>query len=127
MRLFFSLALLVLLAACTSDVQVTQNTPEEAIRGLFQALKTDDFERGKLFLTNGSRESLQHFETNLKMSNKEDLAELMAPFKMEVLTVTCSENQGTTTCNICCFNEAEASIEMMQQDDKWFAKMEFVY
>ena len=61
------------------------------------------------------------------MSNKEDIAELMAPFKMDVSKVTCSENQGTTTCNVCCFNEAEASIEMMQQDDKWFAKMEFIY
>ncbi len=129
MRLFLSLGLIFLLGiACESEPQVAQSNPEEAVRGLFEALKADDMEKARLFLTTSSQESLQHFETNLKMINEEEKQGLIAPFKIDISKVTCAESQGTTTCTLCCSAEGgEAAIEMIQQDDKWFAQLEFVF
>ena len=110
-----------------SEPQTTQNSPEEAAKGLFDALKAEDFEKAKLYGTKSTKEALQEFATNLKMSNSEEKEDLIAPYKMEVSKVTCSEKSGTTVCKLCCSPEFEVELTMVQQDDKWFAQMDFPY
>lgn len=128
MRLFFALGILLLITiSCTSDSQTTQNSPEEAAKGLFDALKAEDFEKAKLYGTKSTQDALQEFATNLKMSNSEERQALVAPYKMEVSKVTCAEKGGTTICNLCCNPEFEVELTMVQQDDKWFAQMDFPY
>lgn len=128
MRLFIALGILLLInMACLSEPQTTQNSPEEAAKGLFDALKVEDFEKAKLYGTKSTQEALQEFATNLKMSNLEEKEDLIAPYKMEVSKVTCAEKSGTTVCKLCCSPEFEVELTMVQQDDKWFAQMDFPY
>ena len=128
MRLFIALGILLLITvACTSDSQINQASPEEAAKGLFEALKAEDFEKASLYGTTSTKESLQEFVTNLKMSNKEDKEKFTARYKMEVSKVTCAEKGGTTFCTLCCNPEFDVELAMVQKDDKWFAQMEFPY
>lgn len=128
MRLFIALGLLLLLnIACTPESKTSQNTPEEAAKGFFEALKVEDFEKAKKYGTKSTKESLQDFATNLKMISAEEKAELIAPYKMEVSKVTCAENQGTTTCKLCCNPEFDVELTMVQQDNQWFAQMDFAF
>lgn len=128
MRLFIALVMLLLInIACTSDSQTAQNSPEEAAKGLFDALKAEDFEKAKLYGTKSTQKALQEFATNLKMSNSEEKEGLIAPYKMEVSKVTCTEKSGTTICKLCCSPEFDVELTMVQQDDKWFAQMDFPY
>jgi hypothetical protein len=128
MRLFIALGILLITTiACTSETQTTQSSPEEAAKGFFSALKAEDFEKAKLYGTTSTKESLQDFATNLKMINAEEKEELTAPYKMEVSKVTCIEKNGTTLCKICCNPEFDVELTMVQQDEKWFAQMDFAY
>lgn len=128
MRLFTAFILVILITvACDTAPKVTQSSPEEAVKGLFEALKASDFEKAELYGTSSTQESLRNFATNLKMINEDEKSALMAPFKMEVSKVTCSEVDGTTTCQVCCSTEGDIAIEVVQQDDKWFAQMEFAF
>jgi hypothetical protein len=128
MRLFIALAILVLLnIACTPDSQTTQNSPEEAAKGIFEALKVEDFETAQLYGTKSTQKALLEFATNLKMSNAEEKEALIAPYKMEVSKVTCAEKNGTMICKLCCNPEFDVELTMVQQDDKWFAQMDFPY
>ena len=55
MRLLFYFSLVLLIAcACTSE-QTSQNTPEEAVKGLFGALKNNDFETARLYGTTSTQ------------------------------------------------------------------------
>ncbi|BDS14643.1 nuclear transport factor 2 family protein [Aureispira anguillae] len=127
MHLFLSLGIAFLCCvACNRTPDIAQNTPEEAVRGLFDALKASDFEKAKHYGTISTKESIQNFATNLKMINEEEKKALLAPFKMEISKVDCSEQEGTTICKLCC-SEDDIAIEMIQQDDKWFAQMEFAF
>lgn len=128
MRLLFYISLVLLVAcACTSE-QTSQNTPEEAVKGLFGALKNNDFETARLYGTTSTQSSLLDFETNLKMSNPEEKQTLMAPFQINVQSVSCAENLGTTLCKLCCSSEGDtATIEVVQQDNKWFAQLDFAF
>ena len=128
MRLFIALGIALLLnIACTSDSQTTQNSPEEAVKGLFNALKSEDFEQAKLYGTKSTQDALQEFATYLKMSNVEEQQEAIAPYKMNVSKVVCTEKDGTTTCKLFCEPDLEVEIMMVQQDDKWFAQMDLPY
>lgn len=128
MRLFIALGVLFLVTiACTSEPQTNQSSPEEAAKGLFEAIKAENFEQAKLYCTKSTKESLQEFATALKMSNPEEKQELIAPYKMEVSKVTCAEKSGTTTCKLCCSPEFDVELILVQQDDKWFAQMDFPY
>ena len=128
MRLFIALGFLFFLnLACTSDSQTTQNSPEEAAKGLFGALKSEDFETAKLYGTKSTQDALQEFATYLKMSNAEEQQEAIAPYKMDVSKVVCTEKDGTTICKLYCAPDLEVELMMVQQDDKWFAQMDFPY
>lgn len=128
MRLFIALGIALLLnIACTSDSQTAQNSPEEAAKGLFNALKAEDFDKAKLYGTKSTQDALQEFATNLKMSNPEEKQELIAPYKMTVSKVVCTEKDGTTTCKLYCEPDFEVELTMVQQDEKWFAQMDFPY
>ena len=116
-----------LLLACNSEPQVAQSSPEEAAKGLFDALKASDFEKAKLFGTTATQKSLQDFEANLKMVSDSEKAPLLAPFQMNVSKVTCTDVQGTTNCTLCCSTEGDVILEMVQQDGKWFVQMEFAF
>ncbi|WMX15193.1 hypothetical protein [Aureispira sp. CCB-E] len=128
MRLLTALVFLLFLnIACTSEPQTDQSTPEAAAKGFFEALKAEDFEKAKLYGTKSTQESLRDFATNLKMINAEEKEELIAPYKMEVSKVTCAEKSGTTICQLCCNPEFDVELTMVQQDEKWFAQMDFPY
>lgn len=128
MRLFIALGILLLVTiSCTSEPQTNQSSPEEAAKGLFDALKAEDFEKAKLYSTKSTQKSLQEFETALKMGNPEEKEALIAPYKMEVSKVSCAEKNGTTTCKLCCSPEFDVELVLVQQDDKWFAQMDFPY
>lgn len=124
---FASLFLFLFLFSCANKQEVAQSTPEEAARGLFDALKVDDFERARLFGTNTTQESLLNFETNLKMVSEEEKKDLTAPFKLDISKVTCIDNQGSMNCTLCCSTDGDIIIEMVEQDNKWFAKIDFAY
>ena len=127
-RLLLSSILLYFFAvACSSTPEVAQSTPEEAVRGLFEALKSQDFEKAKLFGTANTKKSLQDFATNLKMINEDEKQTLLAPFQMTVAKVACQEEAGTTFCKLCCSTDGDIKIEMVQQDEKWFAQVDFAY
>ena len=115
-----------LLIACNSEPQVAQNSPDEAVRGLFEALKASDFEKAKLFATTSTQASLLDFATNLKMTSEEEKKALLAPFQMPISKVTCTELEGTMTCTLYC-TEGDIVVQMVEQDKKWFAQMEFVF
>lgn len=126
-RLFLSCVVLYLVVACSSAPEVAQSTPEEAIRGLFEALKEQDFEKAKLYGTSSTQKSLQDFATNLKMISDDEKAQLLAPFQMTVAKVSCREESGAMFCSLCCSSEGDIKIEMVQQDNKWFAQVDFAY
>ena len=119
--------LLFVTISCTNETQIAQSTPEEAAKGLFEALKAGEFETAERFGTATTAESIRNFATNLKMINDDEKLALMAPFQMEVSKVSCAEEQGTTRCKLCCSTEGDIIIEMVQQDNKWFAQMELGY
>lgn len=125
--IFFLFITTYCLLACNSEPQVAQSTPEEAARGLFEAIKANDFEKAKLFGTESTRVSLKDFEANLKMIPDDEEKALLAPFQMNISKVTCADVQGTTNCTLCCSAEGDVILEMAQQDGKWFVQMEFVY
>jgi hypothetical protein len=128
MRLFIALGILLLVTiSCTSEPQTNQSSPEETAKGLFESLKAEDFEKAKLYGTKSTKESLQDFATALKMSNPAEKETLLAPYKMEVSKVNCAEKNGTTTCKLCCSPEFDVELVLVQQDDKWFAQMDFPY
>lgn len=128
MRLLLSLGIIFLLnIACETSPNITQNSPEEAVKGLFSALKTSDFEKAKLYCTTSTKESLTNFVTNLNMVGDDEKNELLSVYNFEISKVNCKENAGTTMCKLCCSEESQAEIEMIQQDDKWFAQIEFVF
>ena len=80
-----------------------------------------------MYGTKSTQDALQEFATNLKMSNAEEKETLIAPYKMEVSKVSCAENSGTTICKLCCNPEFDVELTMVQQDEKWFAQMDFPY
>lgn len=128
MRLFIAFGILLLITiACTPETSTNQSSPEDAAKGFFAALKAEDFEKAKLYGTASTKESLQDFATNLKMINAEEKEALTAPYKMEVSKVTCAEKNGTTICKLCCSPEFDVELTMVQQDEKWFAQMDFSY
>jgi hypothetical protein len=128
MRLFIALGILLLITiSCTSDSQTAQNSPEDAAKGLFDALKAEDFETAKLYGTKSTQDALQEFATHLKMSNPEEKQESIAPYKMPVSKVICTEKEGTTICKLYCEPDFEVEVTMVQQDEKWFAQMDFPY
>lgn len=128
MRLLLSLGIVFLLViACGETQQTNQSSPEAAAKGLFTALKLGDFETAKLYGTQSTKESIQDFATNLKMSSPEDQKELLAPFEMEISKVTCAETNGITKCKVCCSPAGDIEIPMVEQDGKWFAQMEFAF
>jgi len=128
MRLFIVSGFLLFVSiACTSESPTNQSSPEEAVKGFFAALKAENFEQAKLYATQSTKISLQDFATNLKMISAEEKAAIIAPYKMEVSKVTCAEKNGTTTCTICCNPEFDVELIMVQQDNQWFAQMDFVF
>ena len=126
MRFLFLICLFLFLeVSCSSEVQVYQSNPEETIRGFFQALKDEEFEKASLYTTAETQESLRNFVANLNMNSAEEKAILLSPFKMEISKINCSENQGAIICFLCCSPDGETPVNMVQQDNKWFVEMEF--
>jgi len=126
-NIYYLLGCFLLLVACEnlSEDKVPQATPEEAAKGFVTALKEQDFERARQFGTKESQKSVLDFETNLKMVNEEEKKELLAGFNIEISKVDCSEEQGVTSCNLCCSPEGgEATLELVKRNDKWFVKTE---
>ncbi len=122
--LAFSFVLLTILS-CETTTAVPQGSAEEAARGFVEAVKVQDFEKARLFCTKQAADAMLDFETNLKMVSEAEKAELMRGFDITVSKVACNENQGTTTCNVCCAPDGtEASIEVVEKDGKWFVQME---
>ncbi len=124
MRFFIYLFLLTLVG-CAPEQHVSQSSPEEAAKGMFEALREQDFEKASLFGTSTTQISLRDFATNLNMISEEEKRTILSPFDFEISKVECSENQGSTVCNLCCSNDGELSINMVKQDNKWFVQMEF--
>ena len=123
--LFFISLFLFLEVSCESEVQVYQRNPEETIRGFFQALKEEEFEKASLYTTVETQVSLRDFVANLDVISVEEKTILLSPFKMGVSKAICSENQGATICSLCCSPDGEIIVNMVQQDNKWFVEMEF--
>jgi hypothetical protein len=124
MRFFYYLLLLTLIG-CESEQQVSQSTAEDSIKGLFEAIKAQDFEKASLYGTANTQISLRDFVTNLNMISEEEKLKVLSPFNFEISKVECSENQGSTVCKLCCSNDGDLSINMVKQDNKWFVQMEF--
>lgn len=128
MRLILSLGIILLFnIACETSSNVVQSSPEEAIKGLFSALKSNDFEKAKQYCTTSTKESLTNFVTNLNMVGNDEKNELLTVYNFEISKVNCAEKAGTMICKLCCSGESQADIEMIQQDNKWFAQLEFVF
>ena len=68
MRIFlFLLFCAALLLSCNNNKASEQGRPESAIRGVFKAIQSENFEKAAQFCTASSKKSLQDFATNLKM------------------------------------------------------------
>ena len=124
---FFYFLLFLLTTACTTETQVSQDSPSDALKGIFEAIKNQDFEKASLYGTANTQISLRDFVTNLKMVSKEERINLLSPFNMKISKVECTEIQGSTICSLCCSDEGDISINMVQQDNKWFVQMEFAF
>jgi hypothetical protein len=126
MKLFGSLlGLILLMAACATEVSIDQSSAETVAKGFMEALQEQEFETAQKYCTSSAREALIDFETNLKMSNEEEKATQLAAFAMEIRTVECLDKDGSTVCTICCNTTEEAAeLGLVKQDDKWYVSTE---
>lgn len=128
MRLFLSFwSCMFLMMACNSNNAANQARPETAVRGIFDAIQSENFDLALQFCTPSTMQSLQDFAANLRMIPAAERESLLAPFFMQISTVACQEEQGITRCALCCSDLGDISIEMVQKDDKWYVQMEFLY
>ena len=128
MRIFlFLLFCAALLLSCNNNKASEQDRPESAIRGVFKAIQSENFEKAAQFCTASSKKSLQDFATNLKMVSSSEKENLLAPFSMQITKIDCQESLGSTHCDLCCSEFGDVSLEMVQQDNKWFVQIEFLY
>lgn len=130
MRLLIAVSLFVLLVvlACEStETPVNQATPKAAAQGFLDALKAEDFDLAAKYVAASSKESLQNFQTNLKMVGEEERKTLLEAYKVPVKSIDCVEQQGNTNCKLTYQPEGEGMLNLVQQEDKWFVQMEFDY
>lgn len=113
------------MSACTSEVTVDQNKAETVAKGFMEALQQQDFATAQKYCTPDARKALVDFETNLKMSNEEEKTVQLSAFDMQIREVTCADEEGTTTCKVCCNTANEpAELELVEQDQKWYINTE---
>lgn len=130
MRLIIAASLFILLVvlACEStETPVNQATPKETAQGFLDALQAENFDLAAKYVAASSRESLQNFQTNLKMISEEERKTILDAYKVPVQSIDCAEQQGSTTCKLTYQPEGEGSLNLVQQEDKWFVQMEFDY
>ena len=127
MRTFIAIFLLLSLHwACTNPegVPIDQSTPEATTKGFFEALGQGDYELAKRYGTESTQQSVQHFNTNLKMISPEEKQALEDPFKVAIEGVNCTDEQGNTTCVVVYQNQGEVRAELVQQNEQWFVQLE---
>lgn len=130
MRLLIALSLFVILVvlACEStNVAVQQNTPKEATQGFLKAFEAEDFDLVERYISASSKESFQNFRTNLNMISVEERKTVLEAYKVPVETIQCQERLGHTSCLLTYKPEGEGTINLVQQEQKWFVQLEFDY
>jgi len=124
MRYFCLLILLFsLFLACTNspDMSKEQQTPETAAKAFFEALSSATFEKAAALATEMTQKQIKYLRTDLSMAADEEYKELLASFKLDFKTIECAEQAGTMTCVLCCAKGGgEATVELMQKNEKWF-------
>jgi hypothetical protein len=124
--LFF--AALAIFAACNNAPNVTasQSKPEDAAKAFFEALGEMNIEKAQALGTATTKRQLHLLGIYFNMSSEEDKASKKKELQLEFKSITCAENQGKMICKVCCNSEgAEADVEMVQQDGKWFVQRDF--
>ena len=126
LTLFSLFALLIIACNGKPNVVNLQKSPEEASKAFFEALSALDYDKAQALGTEETQTQLRYLRADLNMSSDEERAEREKELKLEVKSVNCSEANGKTTCAVCCNAEGgEASVEMVQQDGKWFVSTSF--
>jgi len=123
-------AALTLFAACNNVPKVAelQTKPEDAAKAFFEALSEKNIEKAQALGTENTKRQVHLLGIYFNMSSDKDIADKKKELNLDLQfkSITCAENQGKMICKICCNGEgAEADIEMVQQDGKWFVQHDF--
>lgn len=122
-----SIFLLLVIVACEPVVPIKQSTPKEAVQGFLAAFKAEDFDLVAHYVSDASKESFQHFRTNLNMISEEEKKTLLEGYKVTVKQIDCLEEQGKTFCKLSYQPEGEGVLKLVQQEQKWFIQIDFDY
>lgn len=116
-----------LLSACANQTSTQQDKPEATVRGFFKAFQEADYEIAYQYCTEKSAQSLRDFVANLSMVEASEKESLIAPFQIQLSEVACKAEAGLTQCRVCCSEQGDVLMDLVQQENKWFIQMEFIY
>lgn len=125
-RLFSFFLLFSLITACNQAANVAdlQGTPEEAAKAFMEAFSAQEFQKAEALGTAHTKKQIRYFATELGMVGEKERSEMLAGFVLNFEKVECKEQGGAMRCKICCGADgAEAELELMQQDEKWFVQV----
>ena len=128
MRFLFLMLIFGLLFACDQTVQQQETSdPAAVVTAFFEAMKTEDLNKAKGYLSENSRLSFTAFENNLSSLDEARRTTFLAPFKLNIQQVNCSSEGGSMFCSVCCSDEGDIRLEMTQVNEQWFIQEEFGY
>ena len=61
------------------------------------------------------------------MVEKQEKEVLIAPFLLEIKNITCHQEEGLTRCNVCCSESGDILFDLVQEGEKWYIQMEFLF
>ncbi len=117
-----------LLIACNEPPSVAhlQKTPEEAAKAFFEALSQQNIAKASALASPSTQRQVRLFFADLNMSSEEERKEKLREIELNLKSIDCKEQGGKMMCKICCaLNDAEAEVEMVQQEGKWAVQHSF--
>lgn len=94
-----------------------RDSPEAAVRGLFEALNAERFDQARLYVTKRTHAKLNEWEASYRMSGKPERKQMLN----DLSEVFCQDLEGQIVCTVCCTPDgAKASLKMFQENADWF-------
>jgi hypothetical protein len=122
----FSFLAILLFSACNStpNVEEYQQKPEDVAKAFFEALSEQEFQKAIALGTAHTQEQVKLYATELGMAKEDEREAMIASRKLNFKSVSCTEQEGSMICKVCCNTEgAEAEAEVVQLENKWFVQI----